>query len=400
MDVHFHYQNASKFLEIAEAHGKLVTNLTISGPKFKNVEEFSIFLLHFPLVENLTVDGIEFVEEDSKIIEPITMKNLKEVSLKFSTDFNYLKSFIAPRLKSFNSTFLHSSPLPVSSDDHLSAFLQAAPELKSLEIDHLIFELIFSNKISRNFPFRLTKFSSLTHHGMTDSVQNNLENFLDQQSSSLADFEWKYLPQSLLSLILTKMKNLKRLKLNRAYFPNHKSFYENLLPIESMSVLEVDEIPREAYGVLGKFPYLKLLKIKANSNILRFISITNPKLNSLMIDEFDFKVSSKAKFEFLTFFSVENCKKLPELLDFLKNNTKVESLVLRYFFKDQPVEYVFDTLLSMKNLTRIKVCGEIEKINKISDKIKSSRKPPEVNEVQIKNIDGGLKYCLQFWRRL
>jgi hypothetical protein len=372
MHVEFHWKNCSKFMEIAEVHGNQVKRLSLSGSKFEDLKKFSIFLGKFLKLQELKIDGIEFVGSKSQEFDSVSLKNLNHLTLKFIADFKFLRCFIATNLKSFSGAAARMTL--ITGQGEVLAFLETSANLSSLDIDHILLTAIFNDKASRNLQLKLRSFSSFTHDGITVEVKENLETFLKLQASSLEEFSWRYLPESVLKLLLTTTKSLKTLKLNKQSLPDEKAFYETLPKVESLRSLETEEMSREAFGLLLKFPNLENLKISADSNTLRFISIANPKLKSLTIREFNSKVSTKAKFEFLELFCIEISREDSETIAFLENHRTLKSFELKSFCVTHPTDFIFSALLRMENLKKIIVHSQLVKIQEISEVIRSNLK--------------------------
>lgn len=395
-----HGQNSVEmFVDITLHHGSHVRVLILHKADFHNPKDFCDILRNVRLLEELEVsrtsfdlseDDDDFEVEAAYNVRPVKLKHLKIIKVVYSSWklFQYL-------IGSQITTLLASTAQVRKSErESLISFLEASQKLEYIEIDREGFERIFTTSFSRDFPFKLKnfKFFSYTFKSEVNQVDANFIAFLESQASSLEELTFEYSSREILQTIFTKLKNLRKLKLNSNSLPTDKEFYDQLEPFEYLKEFDADDrIQNEtaAMGILRNLPNLEILRVECDPNdviseILPFIAYNNPDLRTLQIDSLKANHAIDVKFEYLEEFHVFLFKDADILLSFIRNNPTITTLKVKWVYEQSFIDDVLDALMSETSVKHLKLGCKLDTARAIYDKIKHDHRNLRSLELRFK----------------
>ncbi|KAJ6648540.1 hypothetical protein Bhyg_03770 [Pseudolycoriella hygida] len=209
---------------------------------------------------------------------------------------------------------------------------------------------------------------------------SNFGTFLETQASSLTELDLNYVEPAIIKIIFTKLKVLEKLTIRAMTITSESSFYASFKKMPKLKELILrGDILCKFKEILANCAYLETFSLRDNhfcyldlDNILIFMAAKNPAVKSLSLDSLPKRISRELKFCHLKFLHVETCETFENLLQFLENNTTVETLSLNlYRRRDIIDDFTFEALLSHPNLRHLVVEGDTFELNRIYDKIKS-----------------------------
>lgn len=385
------------FVELSSHHGSQIRRLILHKAEFKHSNDFCEILRNVPLLERLEISRTKFTlsESENKFpIPSVALEHLKTIKVVYSSwiFFQYLMG------TKITDLIVSTAQVRKFEREILINFLENSESLNFIEMDREAFERIFESKFNNSFPFKLRKFQffSYTFKSEVNQIDDNFIKFLESQAGNIEDLAFEYSSREILETIFTKLRLLKRLKLNANALPIDKDFYDQLTPFENLKEIHADDrIPNEdaARGMFGNCPNLETLKVDCDpheiiSNILPFIAINNPKLKTLYIDTLKTQHDPEVRFKYLEVVHVFFFKKIRYLLSFLKHNSTVHTLKVKWIYDQIFIDEVLDALMDATNVKHLKFGGKPETMKAIYDKVKMDSKNLKSLELNFKTDSG------------
>lgn len=396
----FDYQKAVKlFPEVSCRFGSQIRSLTFNECEFVLGEHFCGLVKNLPLLEELEVVRSKFhqvIEARLDKLQPVALKKLK--TLKFDksswslfqclvgTQVKHLK--IAPAILSFNER------------PYLINFLQACHDLESIEVVPPAFTRIFETDFRNKMSFKLKSFKCIQVLPFDDQeASENFSDFLTSHAATLTELQLNYLTPALLKTILTKLKVLKKLRINSTSLPVDKEFYDQFIAVKSLRELTLhDEISDEeaVKGILRIATNLEVLKSIHDargliSNLIPFLSLHNQCLKALHVETL--KLASTSIFDAIESLHVESIDDIDSVVNFIKSNPTIETLSFGRIKAGQPIEDVVKKLLEIESLQHLKFTGSFECSKEIFAHLKVYYKKLKSLELNV-IYDKGSKYLL------
>lgn len=367
------------FVDISSHHGNQIRSLTLHKAVFKHSNDFCEILRNLPNLEFLEVSRTKFDLDKSEIKCPsqtVALAHLKTVKVVYSS-WVFLQFLAGSKITSLIMT---TAQVRKHEREVLIHFLEDSDKLTFIEIGREAFEIIFEFKFENDFPFylRKIKFFSYTFKSEFNQVDDNFIIFLESQSQTVEDLEFEYASREILETIFTKLVHLKRLKLNANTLPLDKEFYDQMTPFDNLREFHADDrIPNEdaARGMFINYPNLEMMSVNCDphgiiSNILPFIASNNPKLRFMSVDTMKVQKDPGLRFRHLEVLHVFLFKKISYLVEFLKLNSTIHTLNVKWIYDHIFIDEVLDKLMNETKLKHLKFGGRLETMKAVYDKIK------------------------------
>lgn len=396
----FNYQKAVKlFPDVSSRFGSQIRSLTFNECEFVLGEHFCGLVKNLPLLEELEVVKSKFhqvLEARLDKLQPVALKKLK--TLKFDksswalfqclvgTQVKHLK--IAPAILSFNER------------PYLINFLQACDGLESIEVIPPAFTGIFETDFRNKISFKLRSFKCIQILPIDDQeASENFSDFLTSHATTLEELQLNYLTPAILKTVLTKLKVLKKLRINSTSLPTDKEFYDQFVSVKSLRELTLhDELPDEeaVKGILKIFPNSEVLKAIHDargliSNLVPFLALQNQSLKALHVETL--KLSSIPIFDALEFLHIENIEDADSVVKFVKSNPTVGTFSFCRIKEGQSIEEFMKKLLEIESLKHLKFTGSFDCSREVFGHLKVYYKKLKSMEINVV-YDKGAKYLL------
>lgn len=407
------FDHPSEFLKICVDFGSQLSKLVLKEVCFNNGCDFIELLKSLPNLETLEILKLRFLDYEKLYVynlrylqEPIVMNNLKSLSFVFNEEnLVVFCFFIAPNVKEMSVKIV---PLIKAFDrwstnvygrDSFMRQLRAAEKLVSLNIFEVIghiFLLKCNAQECTDFRFNLKQFKITSHlsryYGLAYEDKVLLQNFLVSQSQSLQNLECDMNGSaaesaSIMEVIFSQLKCLKKLKFNATLLPKEQDFYHHLELPDSLIELEVsNSFPNEfaMNSILENLPNLEVLKAVDDEHIptiVTLIAMKNYKLEQLHVMKLNRE--SCVKFSSLKFLHVEFPCDFKFVQEFLLLNPLISILSIK-LDDNTNVGAVFDCLKDRTNISYLKCEGNYRILKALFEKFRADHKSLHSIELNVK----------------
>ena len=368
-------QNAAKSLEkIIARHGSQIREMVIRDVTLNNHDELSRLLEDVPLLEELEIIDLRF-KTPGKLeeIKPTVFRQLQTLNVQNSS-WAIFQHLIGSQISSLRTT---RSVCGLAEGNYIKNFLEASEKLESIELDKFAFMMLFRDPLQFKNNFKLKKFKYFCFQ-LGQEEDENFNAFLISQSSSIEELILNNASLNVVETILSKMNNLKMLRISSGSLPNEKEFLSSFKPLKNLKDIEAhDEFLHQGAlkGLLQTCPNLETFKAVHDesgiiSDSMQFFAAYTPKLKSLTISSLQLGEDPLLKLPNLKNLHVKNIPNMDNILTLLKNNPTIETFSVGNAESETFTENALETFMNETSLKQLKFTGFKETIKSIFNRIK------------------------------
>lgn len=244
-------------IEILPQLGRQVKSFKIHKCAINGNRHFRDIIACLPHLEVLEIISCPMIEnherEKVQSINPVTLRYLRKIIVDFSP-WALLEPLRTPQLLSLK---LNPTRAAYESATSISAFLEAASKLTSLEIDAEAFLVLFKGDLHEKMTFKLKVFRFdfylRPNHSELYFIEENLHIFLGKQTL-IEDMISNYVPRQTFEMMCSDMKNLTKLQI--VLFTSYQSIHAPFMPeyvFEQLEFIHIETIT----GFASLVPFLR-----------------------------------------------------------------------------------------------------------------------------------------------
>lgn len=389
-----HYA-ADEEIEVIKEIGNSIQRLTISHTVFEHAKVLRDIFGSLKILKTLSLIRVQINIDDE--IEPENFPLTLEKVEMIQVDHKVLK-----QLQNFQLLNLVMIDVSNKQDsESLVKFLSSQKKLESMTIESLLDDegVLFDFDYSKNFSFKLKKFSVLYSHVRNmETFEKNFVAFLKLHERNMKKLKVEgNLSQHIYKFIMTNMKILEEVEVNVGGLPQEASFYDVFAANRSLKIFKLNgTINRNNLigfkGILTLYPNIERISLADTdafvaNDVFHLMSVKLGKLSRLSVLNLHESFTGETVFPSLKHYSIRVLNDVNQWKNFISRNETIETLSVGWIKRDQVTAGIINAITDMRNLRHLKFGGRFIASKRIYDAIKSDYKKLRTLQLMVANYD-------------